>query len=658
MRTRFTSLALTVAFFGAGLLARIAVGDAIARDLWMVGVIVMGAPLVLQTVRGAIHGRFAADVVASMSIIGAIMAGQPLVGLVIVFMQTGGEALERFAERRASAAVRTLEAAAPRIANVVRGLIIDEVPATSVLAGEVLLIRPGDLIPCDGVVIDGESELDTSSLTGEGIPVCATVGTSVMSGTLNGLGSFRMRATAPADRSQYARIVELVRTAQASKAPLQRMADRYAVWFTPITIAVCGIAVWLTHDWTRVLAILVVATPCSLILATPVAIIGGINRAAKRFVIIRHGGALERLGDVTAAVFDKTGTITIGKPRLHGVSVAPQFDRDTVLGYAAAIEEHSSHLLARVLVENVRAGGATLPASDHHIESPGQGVTGVVDGHTVRVGARAFVVPQCDDGVLGAAALERTGATLRAYVSIDGCLAGVIEYADEIRTELPHVLRALANTGIGRVVLLSGDHAPIARAVAESVGIGETYGDLLPGDKAQFIERLQAEGHVVMMVGDGTNDAPALSTADVGVALAAHGGGITAEAADVIILIDSLDRVVEAIDIGRRTIRIARQSIWVGLGLSGGAMIVAAFGGVPPLIGAGMQEVIDVAVILNALRTSIEPLSSRIRQRARVVRADPPGRPIGFGRMSPIRWAATDSTSAPSAPLAPSAARA
>ncbi|MGH7622121.1 MAG: heavy metal translocating P-type ATPase, partial [Gemmatimonadaceae bacterium] len=398
-------------------------------------------------------------------------------------------------------------------------------PAGDVIVGDTLVVRPGDMVPCDGVVLSGESELDTSSLTGEATPVRAAPGVAVMSGTLNGFGPFEMRATAPAVRSQYARIVELVRGAQASKSPLQRMADRYAVWFTPITVALCGIAVAITHDWMRALAILVVATPCPLILATPVAIIGGINRAAKRCVIVRHGGALEAMSRATAAVFDKTGTLTIGKPRLDRVRVDDGFDRSTVLSYAAAIERYSSHLLARVVVDAVAAEGLSIPESARELETPGLGVAGTVDGHAVRVGARAFVVPECEGGVLAAARLEQDGATLRAYVSIDGRLAAVLEYADELRADLPAMLRGLESAGIRRVALLSGDHSPIARDVAARAGISEAHGDLMPEDKAQFIERLRASGHVVLMVGDGINDAPALSTADVGVALAAHGGG-------------------------------------------------------------------------------------------------------------------------------------
>jgi len=598
---------LAFALIGVGIALRYLASPTLATEVWMIGLIATGAPVVWGTLRAAGRGRFATDVVATLSIVGAVALGQPFAGLVIVLMQTGGEALERYAEGRASAAVRELEAAAPRVAHRMLGNVIDDVPVALVQVGDELLVRPGDLVPCDGVVIDGESEVDTSSLTGEAAPVAARSGTVLMSGTHNGFGALRMRTTARAAESQYERIVNLVRTAQASKAPLQRLADRYAVWFTPVTLLVCGLALWATHDWTRALAILVVATPCPLILATPVAIIGGINRAAKRHIIVRNGGALERLGSAHVAVFDKTGTLTVGKPRLHAVRVARGFAKDEVLRLAAAVEEHSSHLLGRVIVDGARDAGLSIPAASESLEAPGQGVAAKVDGHTVRVGARAFVLPFCERGVLDAAALEQSESTLRAYVEIDGRLAAVIEYADEIRRELPEVLASLRAAGVSRIVLLSGDHAPIARALAQRVGIEETYGDLLPADKAGFIERLRAEGGTVLMVGDGINEAPALTAADVGIALAAHGGGITAEAADVIILVDSLTRVPEVIAIGARTIRIAQQSIWVGLGLSGLAMLVAAFGGLPPAVGAALQEVIDVAVIVNALRSSAAP---------------------------------------------------
>ena len=610
MRARLLVPVLAVLAIVAGVLLVLTGHRELAHSFWMIAAIATGAPVVFKTLRSATRGQFATDVVATLSIVGSVALSQPLAGLVIVVMQTGGEALERYAEGRASAAVRALEEAAPRRAHRVVDHRIEEIAATDVAVGDELMIRPGDLIPCDGVILDGESELDTSSLTGEAAPVPGTPGVAVMSGTANGFGALRMRATAIAERSQYARIVELVRTAQSSKAPLQRLADRYAVWFTPLTIIACAIVVAVTHDWMRALAVLVVATPCPLILATPVAIIGGINRAANRHIIMRHGGAREQLSAAATVVFDKTGTITIGKPQLKRVNVARDLDPDVVLRYAAAIEQGSSHLLGRVLVEVAEAAGMRLPPATSSQEAPGQGVFGVVEGHAIRVGGHSFVEPHCDRASVDAFPVVSSESTLRAYVEIDGRLAAIIEFADEIRPELPRLLESLRKRGLRRPILLSGDHASVTRAFGDAAGIQEVYGDLLPADKAQFVTDLRAKGNAVMMIGDGINDAPALTAANVGVALAGHGAGITAEAADVILLVDSLDRVSDAVDIASRTMRIARQSIRVGLGLSVVAMGVAAFGALPPVAGAVLQEAIDVAVILNALRSAREPRST------------------------------------------------
>jgi len=597
--------AAVAVLIAAGGAARLWLDPADAQLIWDIGLVVTGAPVVWGTVVAARRGHFATDIVASLAIVGAVALGQPLAGLVIVLMQSGGEALEHWAEGRASDAVRALEEAAPRIAHRVSGERVEDVPASEIVVGDVLLVRPGDLVPCDGEVVEGRSDLNVAALTGEAAPVDAAPGTLVLSGTLNGTGVLRLRASALAAESQYARIVELVRTAQSSKAPLQRLADRYAVWFTPATIAACAAAWFATHDSLRVLAILVVATPCPLILAAPVAIIGGMNRAARRQVIMRHGAALERLSAVTVAVFDKTGTVTVGQPQVKQVRPAGGFETDEVLRYAAAVEQGSSHQLARVIVQSAESlDGGVIPQATAHMESPGQGAVGTVLGHEVHVGSRSFVLPHGRIDSAQLARLEGADAALRAYVAIDGRLAGVIEYADQLRPELGGVLAGMRRLGIGRILLLSGDHAPNVRAVARSVGITEVEGDLLPAQKAAVVSRLRSGRDVVMMVGDGTNDAPALSSADVGVALAGHGGGITAEAADVIILVDSLDRVMDALEIGRRTIRIAKESIIVGLGLSGVAMVVAGLGHIPPAIGALLQEAIDVAVILNAVRAS------------------------------------------------------
>ena len=576
-----------------------------AHVLWMIALIGAGFPVVWRTLLAARRGDYATDVVASLSIVTAAIIGQPLAGLVIVLMQTGGEALERYAERRASAAVRELEKAAPRIAHLVsatRGLI--DVPVGELRVGDVFLVRPGEMIPCDGIVLSGISEIDASQLTGEAIPVPAHEGTPVMSGSLNAHGVLSIRASARAAESQYSRIVELVREAQASKSPLQRLADRYALWFTPATLAVCAVTYILTDSWTSVLAVLVVATPCPLILATPVAIIGGINRAARQKIIVRHGAAIEMLSNATLAVFDKTGTLTIGKPAVRHVVALRGFSERDVLRSAGAVEHGSSHLLARVLTEEAEKRFGKLPEAKQHREWPGEGLTGTIGDIEVVVGSRAFVTRHATVSVDAFDAVDDGEAGLRAYVLISGAPAGMVEYEDALRPELKSFLDFIGGLGLSRTVLLSGDRTANAKAVALAAGIREVHGDLLPGDKAALISRFRAHGEVVMMVGDGTNDAPALSAADVGVALAGHGGGVTSEAADVVILVDDLARVGSAVAISRRTMRLAKQSIVAGLFLSGVAMIFAAYGMIQPTQGALLQEAIDIAVIMNALRAS------------------------------------------------------
>jgi heavy metal translocating P-type ATPase len=565
--------------------------------------VLTGLPVVASTIRGAFRGRFAADLVATLAIVTALILDQPLPGLIVVLMQTGGEALEDYARGRASAAVRDLEAAAPTVAHRVTPDGVADVPADAIAIAETILVRPGELVPCDGVVTDGRSHVDAAQLTGEPVPLVAEPGVKLLSGSRNLEGPLTLRVLAPARESQYARIVELVRTAQASKAPIQRLADRYAVWFTPLTLIVCAVAWGASGDANRVLAVLVVATPCPLILAAPVAIVGGINRAARRQVIVRHGTALEQLGTVDTAVFDKTGTLTIGRPAVSRVLAVAPFTDDEVLRLAGGVEHRSGHLLARTLVDEVERRRIPVPDAGSVIETAGQGVVGRVDGVEVAVGGWPFVAGLA--AARGAPPLDRMpGEGLRAYVTVDGRAAGVVEYADAVRQTAAPLIERLRRLGIRRVVLLSGDSADNATTVARMVGVDDARGDLLPQDKVEVVRSLTAGGERVVMLGDGTNDAPALGVATVGIALASGGGGITAEAADAVILGDDPDRLADAVEISRRTMRIARQSIWIGLGLSGAAMLIAAAGYIPPTVGALLQEAIDVAVILNALRAA------------------------------------------------------
>jgi heavy metal translocating P-type ATPase len=592
-----------------------------AADPWaptflMTALVLLGAPVVFQTIRGMLRGEFAADVVAMLAIVTAVVLREPFAGLVIVLMQTGGELLDAYAEGRASDAVRELEAAAPRIAHRLRGANaadgVDDVASDVVVIGDRLLIRPGEMIPCDGEVVEGNTSLDTSRITGEPLPERVGPGAHVRSGVVNTSSPLVVRATAKASESLYARIVELVRSAQGEKSPIQRMADRWAVWFTPITLVACAIAWFASGDASRVLAVLVVATPCPLLLATPVAVIGGINRAARRQIIVRNGAALELLARVDTAVFDKTGTLTHGRPAVIAVEPFAGGDAGELLRFAAAIEMGSGHLLARSVMAEANERSLDIPPATGIVEHAGRGVTGTVNGLRVAVGNRALVAAEHPDAqaTLDAHAPTATNG-LRAYVAVTrasgGVLTGVITFGDRMRADLKPFIARLDALGLTRTVLLSGDHVENVKPVAEALGITEARGDLMPDDKVAAVKALEASGRRVLMIGDGTNDAPALSAATVGVALAAHGGGISAEAAGVVLLADDVTRVEDAVMIGQRAVMIARQSIVWGLALSGAAMVVAAFGYIPPTAGALIQEAIDVAVILNALRAAQGP---------------------------------------------------
>jgi heavy metal translocating P-type ATPase len=612
--------ALTLAaLVGGGILATIPATQRGSHPFLLGALVLLGAPVVLSTLRGLVHGKFAADLVAMLAIVTAVVLREPVAGLVIVLMQTGGELLERYAEGRASEAVRELEAAAPRIAHrlapgvettVDAAAEVEDIATDRIAVGDLLLVRPGEMVPCDGEVAAGTTSLDTSRVTGEPLPERVIAGAAVRSGVVNLQSPFVLRATAPASESLYARIVELVRTAQAQKSPIQRLADRWAVGFTPVTLAACALAWWLSGDATRVLAVLVVATPCPLLLATPVAVIGGINRAARRQVIVRNGTALELLARVDTAIFDKTGTLTIGHPAVDRVNPSDGTNPDDLLRLAAAVEIGSGHLLARTTVAAATQRGLAIPRPHHVVEYPGRGASGEVEGSRVTIGTESLVREMHAGqhaAIARAAADAPTG--LRAFVLVEplggGTVrAGTISYADKLRPGLRPFLERLASLGIRRTLLLSGDHVANVEPVAREVGIGDARGDLLPEGKVEVVRALEREGHRVLMVGDGTNDAPALSAATVGVALAAHGGGISAEAAGVVLLADDVTRVEDAVRIGQRAVRIARQSIFAGLALSGIAMVFAALGHIPPTIGALVQEGIDVAVIVNALRAA------------------------------------------------------
>ncbi|HET8713583.1 MAG TPA: heavy metal translocating P-type ATPase [Gemmatimonadales bacterium] len=561
---------------------------------FLVALVAGGVPLVWQTLRGMLRGRFAADIVASLAIVTALLLGQYFAGVVIVLMQSGGEALEAYAMQRASSSLELLLARAPRTAQRQRADLVEEIPVEHVAVGDTLLVRPGDLVPVDGEVLSGTSVIDQSAITGEPQPVRAVAGTTLLSGSVNLEGALRMRAARPSAESQYQRIVELVERARAEKAPIQRIADRFAVWFTPFTLAMCGVAWMLTESATNVLAVLVVATPCPLILATPVAVIAAISRAAQIGVIVKHGVAIEQLGRARAVVFDKTGTLTLGRPAVAHVEALNGIEAHELLRLAAAVERHSSHHLARAIVE---AGPPRLPDITDFAEEPGRGVSGRVEGRTVHVGSPAFLRAR------GVAVDPHNGGTTETHVAIDGRLSGTIQFADRLRHQVPALLRQLSVLGVHDTIMLTGDRDAPAEHIAAQAGIRTVRANLLPGDKVAAVRELtQHHGGSVVMIGDGINDAPALAAATVGVAMGAHGTAVSAEAADVVLLVDDIARVGDAMVISRRMRRIALQSIIAGLGISAVLMVIASLGHITPAAGAIMQEALDAGVILNALR--------------------------------------------------------
>ncbi|HEV2751731.1 MAG TPA: heavy metal translocating P-type ATPase [Gemmatimonadales bacterium] len=589
------------AIVGVGLVAGLTVqfvfrAPELARWVFLGTLLTGGGPLVLQTLRGMLRGRFAADIVAMLAIVTALALGQYFAGAVIALMQSGGEALERYAMGRASQSLEALLARAPRVGHRLRGEQVEEVSVNEILVGDHLLIRPGDLVPVDGEVTEGSSAVDQSALTGEPLPIRAVRGTPLLSGSVNLDGAIEMRALRPAERSQYQQIVSIVELARREKPPIQRLADRFAVWFTPATLAMCGVAWLVTGTATSVLAVLVVATPCPLILATPIAVIAGISRAADLGVIVKTGAAIEQLGRAGAVVFDKTGTLTLGHPTVEHVAASDGASPDDVLRLAAAVEQLSSHHLGTAIVEAGRQRVGTLPPATDFQETAGAGVLARVEGRGVAVGSARFLARH------GVSVAETPDDHTTAYVAVDGRLVGAIEFADRLRHAVPSLLQRLAVLGVTETVMLTGDRESNAEIIAGQAGIRTVRANLLPADKVAAVQELKRRYGTVAMVGDGINDAPALAAATVGIAMGEHGTAISAEAADIVLLVDDISRVGDAMTISRRMRRIALESIGVGLGVSFALMVVAALGWLTPALGAVMQEALDAAVILNALR--------------------------------------------------------
>jgi heavy metal translocating P-type ATPase len=572
---------------------------------WGVGAAVVLVPLTIQTLRSLRHGDVGVDAIALIAIAGALILGEQLAAAIVALMMSGGAALEAWAAGRARRELRLLVERAPRIAHREVDSRVEEVSVDELGVGDLVVVRAGELVPADGVVEGTDAVVDESALTGEPLPVTLAAGAPVRSGTTNAGNAFHARVSRPAADSAYAAIVRLVSAAQGDRARFTRLADRYAVIFLPFTLAVAGLAWAASGDPVRALAVLVVATPCPLILAAPIAFVGGLSRAAREGVIVKGSGVLERLGTATAVLLDKTGTVTSGDPEIELVVPFGPLPDDELLRLAASVDQLSAHVLAESLVHGAAARGLSLSTPSQVEEDPGRGIIGVVEGRRVAVGSGGWLQTHGYDADGRTATLDRELGVGRAtiLVGVDGQLAGAIVVADKLRRGAEGIARDPRDAGVAYVALVSGDRAEVAREVAASVGIDEVYAEQDPEDKLRVVEsvRGRADGTVVM-VGDGINDAPALALADVGIAMAGKGATVSSETADVVIVVDRADRIPFSIRVGRRSLQIARESVIAGLGLSVGAMVVAAFGYLPPVWGALFQEVIDVAVIVNALR--------------------------------------------------------
>ncbi|WP_225829906.1 heavy metal translocating P-type ATPase [Streptomyces sp. NK08204] len=593
-------LAVTAAALAAGGGAWLAGDAALAHLLWGLGTLCAVPPAVGWVLLSLHHGRTGVDLIAVLALGGTLAVHEYLAGVLIALMLATGRTLEGAAQRRASHDLRALLEHAPRSARRRTAAGVATVPLGEVAVGDLLVVGPGETVPVDGRVEGATATLDESVLSGESLSVERAAGETVRSGVVNAGGAFELRATAAEQDSTYASIVRLAGQAGAESAPVVRLADRYAVWFLPLTLAVAALAWLLSGSAVRAVAVLVVATPCPLLLAAPVAIVSGISRASRLGVVMRDGGALENLGRARTLLLDKTGTLTRGRPQVLDVVGAPGWQPADVLRLAASLDQYSPHVLAGAIVDTAHDRKLVLPMPSHVTEEPGQGATGSVDGRRVCVGRLTAPGdrPSWARAVDNRALLD--GAAV-AWLTVDGCPVGAVLLRDPLRRDAPRTLRELRAAGIERLLMLTGDRAEPAHEVGAVLGLDDVRAGLDPAGKVAVV-RAEREHAVTVMVGDGVNDAPALAAADVGVAMGARGSTASSEAADIVLTTDRVDRLADAVVIAVRARRIAVQSALGGMVLSLAAMAAAAFGLLPPAAGALLQEAIDVAVILNALR--------------------------------------------------------
>jgi heavy metal translocating P-type ATPase len=574
-----------------------------ASQLWALGTGITALYLCLVIMASFKQGTIGLDLIAAMAMIGSVLLDEMFAGNVIAVMFAGGHVLEAVAQARARREMTTLMTRTPQRTTRICDHQLSDINIHDVQIGDHLLIRSGDVIPVDGTLLSDSAHIDESIMTGEAITIMHRQGDVIISGTLNQGGAFDMRARTDAAGSSYAAIVRMVEDAERRKAPMARLADRFALGFFIITLVLACTAWFISGDPLRALAVFVVATPCPLILAVPVAIVSGMSRCASLGLLVKNGGALEALAETQIVLFDKTGTLTHGRPLVSSIHIADGFSSDDVVMAAGSLAQGSSHVISVALAEEAKQRLGILHHPEHVREWAGEGISGDVCGRHIHIGTFAFVARHVrHDGwfARGAEYHNQTQGLITA-IGIDGVLAGLVVFHDARRAEVPVVVKALRRHGILRLGMITGDRLAVAQGIVEGLDFDTLATDVSPAGKVDAVLDAKKSG-IVAMVGDGVNDAPALAAAHIGIALGARGAAASSEAADAILLVDRLDPLPEAFSAARRAFVIARQSVWAGLILSGFGMMMAACGYLSPVAGAVAQELIDIAVIANALR--------------------------------------------------------
>lgn len=566
---------------------------------WVLGVSasIMVVFLLGDMIKTLREGNVGVDILAATAIVTAVLLGEYWAAIVIVLMLVGGEALEDYAQSRAKAELTSLINRKPRIAHILKGKNRTDVPVSKVQVKDKVVVLPGEVIPVDGVVLEGRSSIDESSLTGESLPILVKPNSMVLSGAVNIDGEIIVQATKTASNSQYEQIIRLVQSANANKAPFVRMADRFAVPFTIIAYLIAGSAWFVSGDPMRFLQVMVVATPCPLILAAPTALISGMSRAAKQGIIVRSGSVMERLAEIKTLAFDKTGTLTVGEPSVSSVHSFKGFTKHEVLTHAAALEQSSNHILAKAIIKHADKKHLSVRPAKHVKETAGHGVLGRLNGKSVLLGRLSFIESH---GIEIPDKLKKAQDQTVTFIAFDGKLAGYITFVDKIRPEAKPMLERIKKSGIQHTLMVTGDSRTVSQKIAKKLGISNVQADSLPADKILAIENVPNKP--VGFVGDGVNDAPVLTSADVGIALGARGSTAASESADVVIMLDDVSKVADSVEIANKTFSIAKQSIMIGVIISVGLMAIFWTGRFSPLLGAFLQEIVDIVVVVNALR--------------------------------------------------------